>query len=399
MKELISVAEAQARLTALAQPSPAIRCPLSQAAGRVLREDILADRPLPPFDRVMMDGFALRYKAIADAVRKFRVVGQCLAGEPAGSLPDEPDAALEIMTGAPLPDGADVVIPYEDTDSADDNMTIRADAEIDAGQFIHRLGSDFASQSKLVPAGKRLRPAEMGVAASCGYAELLVSPRPRIAVASTGDELVAVEAQPMPHQIRASNAVAIEAALALAHYHVGELAHFPDDEITGAGMLREVVLRNDVVVLAGAVSKGQRDWLPEALDALGACIFHGVRQRPGKPMGVWRCGGCTVFALPGNPVSALVGLHRFVLPFLKMRDGLQVPAPMQVILNEPVAFAPPLTWFLPVVLFPDGNAIPCPVNNSGDYARLVDTDGFLELAAERSEWTAGQAAPFYPWSQ
>ncbi|GHC00312.1 molybdopterin molybdotransferase MoeA [Cerasicoccus arenae] len=399
MTELISVAEADARIAAIVQLAPAIKCPLSKAAGRVLREDVLADRPLPPFDRVMMDGYAIRYKAIAECGGEFQICGQTFAGEATGKLGAASNAAMEIMTGAPLPLGADTIVPYEDTERNGDVLKLLASDEVELGEFIHRLGSDFAAKSKLVGAGSLLGPVEMGVAASCGYTEVLVSPRPRITVVGTGDELVAVDQTPLPHQIRASNATTLESALALAKYHVGDIDHWPDDAVHGRERLRVVLSRSDVVVIAGAVSKGQRDWIPTALDEVAECIFHGVYQRPGKPMGVWLTSdGRVIFALPGNPVSALVGLHRYVLPYLRQREGGAPKSVPHVSLGQAVSFAPPLTWFLSVRLESDRLAFPMPVNNSGDYARLCGTDGFIELSADCSEWTAGFEAPFYRWS-
>ncbi|MGE9296193.1 MAG: molybdopterin molybdotransferase MoeA, partial [Puniceicoccales bacterium] len=265
--------------------------------------------------------------------------------------------------------------------------------------YIHATGSDFAAQSILVKAGARMGPAAMGVAASCGYATVAVSPRPRIAIATTGDELVPVQATPEPHQIRMSNAATLESALALAGFHVGEIAHWRDEPEVGARMLAEVLERIDVLVVVGAVSKGARDWLPTALDAVADKVFHGVRQRPGKPMGFWKTkDDRAIFALPGNPVSAMTGLHRYVLPFIRQRDGQMLPPLAEIELAADISFEPPLTWFLPVKLNSNGRAEPCPVNNSGDYARLVETDGFIELAAEQTSWIAGFRAPFYPWS-
>jgi len=399
VSDLISVEEADARIAAIQDLSPPIQCPLSKAAGRVLREDLRADRPLPPFDRVMMDGYALRYKAFAEACSEYRITDMAHAGEPQATLSDLNNAACEIMTGAPLPKGADVVVPYEVTERTGERMRLLPDVKVESGQYIHRLGSDFAEQSILAKSGSKIGPVVMGVAASCGYAEVLVSPRPRIAVVGTGDELVPVNEKPEPHQIRASNAATLECALALAGYHVGEIAHWPDDPKQGNAAMSALLDRNDVVIIAGAVSKGQRDWIPGSLDTQAECIFHGVRQRPGKPMGLWRtAAGCTIFALPGNPVSALVGLHRYVLPYLKKRDGGAQAPTQRAPLAESVKFEPPMTWFLPVALDAQGAAEPRPVKNSGDYARLVGSDGFIELPNSASEWTAGFEAPFYPWS-
>lgn len=398
MSELISVAEADARIAAIQDIAPPIRVALNKAAGRILREDILADRPLPPFNRVMMDGFALRFQSIKEGLREYSIIGQCLAGEAMGDLPPPPQVALEIMTGAPLPVGADVIIPYEDVERCGDRIRILDPQGVEPGQYIHRLGSDFADQSRLVSAGSFLGPVELGVAASCGYATVSVSPNPRITVVGTGDELVMVSERPLPHQIRASNATAIESALGLARFHAGELVHWPDDPKQGGESMDRLLGECDVIIIAGAVSKGQRDWIPDALNDRAEKIFHGVRQRPGKPMGVWRSKrGCKIFALPGNPVSALVGLHRYVLPYLRRRDGQSVNSYRKIALAEEVRFETPLTWFLPVRI--DGDyAVPQTVNNSGDYARLVGTNGFVELSDDASVWTVGHEAPFYSWS-
>ncbi|WP_269538609.1 molybdopterin molybdotransferase MoeA [Cerasicoccus fimbriatus] len=399
MKPLISVHEADRLIAHIRDDVPAIKCPLGKAAGRILREDLYADRPLPPFDRVMMDGYAIRFADLASSGAQFTVTAQMMAGDAPDALSDAPGSAVEIMTGAVLPEGADTVIPYEATERTDDAFIIVDPSDVELGQYIHRFGSDYCEGSVLVGQGCILGPAELGVAASCGYAEVLVSVRPRIAVVGTGDELVPVDAKPLPHQIRASNAVAMESALGMARFHVGQIDHWADDAEAGMARLRELLDQNDVIVIAGAVSKGQRDWIPEALDEEGECIFHGVKQRPGKPMGMWRTAdGKTIFALPGNPVSALVGLHRYVIPFLKRREGQVLPV-AEAALSEDVHFNPPLTWFLPVKILADGTAQPTPVNNSGDYARLCAADGFVELDAASSRWTAGHVAPFYSWSK
>ncbi|WP_309379905.1 molybdopterin molybdotransferase MoeA [Cerasicoccus frondis] len=398
MSDLISVTTADELIASFGDQSPAISCPLGKAAGRILRENIYADRPLPPFDRVMMDGYAVRFDDVAPTTGKFLVCGQQMAGDRACGLPDKSGAAIEIMTGASLPVGADAVIPYEDTEREGEIFTLTAKDDIERGQYIHRQGTDFAAQSLLVSAGSPLGPVELGVAASCGYAEVKVSARPRIAVVGTGDELVPITSTPLPHQIRASNATTLESALGLARFHVGEVDHWPDDETVGKARLQDLLARSDVLVIAGAVSKGQRDWIPMALDDVAGCVFHGVRQRPGKPMGLWRTpDGKMIFALPGNPVSALVGLHRYILPYLRQRDG-QAATAQSVAIAEDVSFARPMTWFLPVTLRSDGSAEPRPVNNSGDYARLCGADGFIELPENASRWTAGTRVTFYKWS-
>lgn len=392
----ITVGDAVARVLARAPMARVVECPLEKATGRVLRAPLRADRPLPPFDRMMMDGYAVR---LVDAVpgRRLRVCGEAAAGEPQKVLPEGDALVLEAMTGAPLPAGADLVIPYEEVEAREAGIVeVKAGFEAGAGLYVHRIGSDYAAGSVLLEEGTVLGPVEAGIAASCGYASVPISQSPRIALLGTGDELVPVRSQPEPHQIRRSNVAAMENALALAGFACGVQGHLNDEPGAGREALIRVLAEADVVVICGAVSRGVRDWVPAALDALGEKQFHGVAQRPGKPMGFWVMpGGCVVFALPGNPVSALVGLHRYVLPWLRKRQGLPE-QPARRVLAAPVENRLKLTWFVPVSMGSDGRVQPCPVNNSGDYARLANTDGFIELGAEQ-HYTEGTEVIYFPW--
>jgi len=395
MASAIPVEEVDRLLQQYAQPAPAIDCPLNKAAGRVLRESLVSDRDLPPFDRVMMDGYAVRGDDLASPL--FRVTGKAMAGSPRQTLPPDAHSALEVMTGAPLPARADTVIPYEDTRPAEDGFKLVEKAE--TGQYVHRQGSDFPAGTILVPEGAVFRAVEAGIAASCGYDQVKVSQRPRIAVFGTGDELVPVGTRPEPHQIRQSNAIAIEHALASASFHVGSVGHLTDHAGKESSRLREAIGDSDVVIISGAVSRGKLDWIPAALDESATCIFHGVAQRPGRPMGFWVTEkGCSIFALPGNPVSTLIGVYRHVLPFLQRQQG------MQPLRNRTIRLAqdcPPngsSTRFLPVILRGAVTAIPNPVNNSGDFARLAGTDGFVELPAGTEPRAANSEVNFYPWN-
>ncbi len=395
MPDLIEVAEADARIAALVQPVVTERVPLAEAAGRILRQPVVADRDLPPFDRVMMDGYAIRYAEVAEGP-PFHVHGSALAGQPQQTLPAGSQAALEVMTGAPLPEGADTVIPFEDTQREGESFRI-TDPDVDAAQFIHRRGSDFSKGAQLLSSGVRLRSVEIGIAASCGYAEVTVSKRPVVSVFGTGDELVPVDTTPAPHQIRRSNARVIASALTSAGADVRTIAHLSDAVEREQSQLEQAIVDSDMVIISGAVSKGRLDWIPAFLDEMGECLFHGVRQRPGKPMGVWRAhSGATIFALPGNPVSTLACTHRYVSPFIAACSGCPVPA-VNVRLLEPFSFDRPLTLFLPVKREVSGCVSPAPVNNSGDYAGLAGTDGFIELPSTENHWTAGTVARFTSW--
>jgi molybdopterin molybdotransferase len=306
---------------------------IEEAGRRVLRVDIRADRAFPPFDRVMMDGFALR---AADLItnRHFHITGSAPAGRAAVCLSESPASCVEVMTGAPLPLGADCIVPVEETHLLGTNEIIIADSfDAVAGRFIHKVGSDVGEGEILLKPGTLLGSREIGVAASCGAGVLEVSRLPKISVIATGDELVAVDEIPAAYQIRQSNAHAITCALQRAGYPPGHVGTLGDDETEAMEFLRERIDKCDWLVLTGAVSKGARDFIPALLDSLGCKrLFHGVAQRPGKPAGCWiGPAGQVIMALPGNPVSAITGLHAFVLPALAVASGLPHPELRQLV--------------------------------------------------------------------
>lgn len=381
-------------------PAPVHSVPIEKAARRILQQPVVADRSLPPFDRVMMDGFAVAWSEGLSNTSEFKITSRQLAGEKPHTLQkSQPETAIEIMTGAALPLNADTVIPYEETDYMKGGKTFRIKdvKDIDPKQYIHSAGLDCTAGDILIQKGTRLGPAEIGVAASCGCAELRVNQLPRIAVIGTGDELVPINETPLPHQIRRSNAAALENALSSAGFPARTLVHFSDDAEAETSRLKEIVETHDIVVISGAVSRGTADWIAPALDALGDCIFHGVAQRPGKPMGVWKTDRDTVaFGLPGNPVSALVGHNRHVIPFLRRCAG-EEPIVQRITLSKHVEVSTRLTVFLPIHIIEDGRALPRATKNSGDFAGLVGSDGFVELAADRTCWTPGETVPYYPW--
>ncbi len=381
-------------------------CPLAQAHGRVLRADICADRDLPPFDRVTMDGYALRAASLLAGVTAFRVEGVQAAGMRPFKLGEAPDACIEIMTGAVLPSGADCIVPYEETTRAASGTTMTISAEAAkflAGHALHRRGSDHSAGEVIVPAGTKLTGREIAVAAACGYPNLTVTQSPKIAVIATGDELVEVGARVAPHQIRRSNDHALAAALTAAGFpHVSRF-HIRDVRQEIEHLLWHIIAEFDVVLVTGGVSKGKFDYLPAELDRQGVKkIFQGVAQRPGKPFWFGKSQRHTpVFALPGNPVSAYTCLHRYVLPALAHASGL-APKPVRMAaLGAPISFKAKLAYLVPVQLSSGPRAeliaTPDPSNTSGDFAGLVATDGFVELPQGPGEFAAGTVVPFYPW--
>jgi len=386
-------------LDLLLQHSPELsteRCRIEHAAGRVLRAEIRADRPFPSFDRVMMDGYALR--SIDLRLRRvFHVAGVAPAGQPMVDLSETPFACIEVMTGAPLPNGADCIVPVEEIlRTGAGEITIAASFEFVAGRFIHRAGSDAAEGAVLLEPGRLLGSREIGVAASCGTAWLEVSRLPKIAVIATGDELVAVDEMPAIHQIRQSNAHAITSTLHRAGYPTHHTGTLGDDVKASADVLRARLDSCDWLILTGAVSKGARDFIPAMLDDLGCSrVFHGVAQRPGKPAGCWiGPAGQVIMALPGNPVSAITGLHALVLPALAVASGLTVPRQRLVIPDGRLDGLPGMTHHLPVVLRDDGRAQAAATGNSGDFIGLLKSDGYVTLPP-RGASTA--AYPFTPW--
>jgi molybdopterin molybdotransferase len=376
------------------------RCRLEDATGRVLRKSVAADRAVPAFDRVMMDGYALRSADWQAGHRSLRVTDSAPAGRPGVSLSAEVGTCVEVMTGAPCPSGADCIVPVEEVVGTDPGcVKFGESAAPVAGRFIHRAGSDAAAGQILLESGILLGSREIGVAASCGSAWLEVSRVPKIAVIATGDELVGVDEFPAPHQIRQSNAHSLAAALKLGGYpprHVGVV----NDEVSAARpVIAELLGNHDWLILTGAVSKGAPDFVPTLLAELGCRqVFHGVAQRPGKPAGCWiGPGGQLIMALPGNPVSALTGLHAFVFPALAVASGLPRLSVRRVVMDDRAMQLPGFTRHLPVTLRADGRAESAATGNSGDFIGLLNSDGFVTLPP-RGEMNAISAAfPFTPW--
>ncbi len=378
-------------------------CAISEAHGRVLRSDLRADRDLPPFDRVTMDGFALRASAVAGGISRFRVEATQAAGMRPFDLGPKDDACIEVMTGTVLPAGADCVIPYEETAREGGWVAVRPAKAAAPGDNVHRRGSDHKMGEVIVRAGARLSGREIAVAAACGHPALTVAHSPKVAVVSTGDELVEVDALVAPHQIRRSNDHSLRAALIKAGYPRADRFHLRDVRHEIEHMLWHIIAEYDVVLITGGVSKGKFDFLPAELERQGVRkVFHGVAQRPGKPFWFGLSARLTpVFALPGNPVSSYTCLHRYVLPALDHASGMIPKAPLLAALAQPVAVRQGLAWLVPVRLSSGPRAelfaTPGAVGTSGDFAGLVGTDGFVELPAGEDVFPAGYVAPFRGW--
>jgi molybdopterin molybdotransferase len=399
---MLSPAEADTLIQQHLACLPIESLPLTQCMGAVLRENIYAERDQPPFDRVTMDGIALDSNACRQGRRTFKVQGVQAAGDVPSRL-TQPQSCIEVTTGAVLPGGCDAVVPFEQVDVHEGSAQLRTEGEVSAGQNIHRRGSDGRQGDLLLKAGTPLGAPEIAVAASAGMARVRVSSQPAVMIVSTGNELVEPGEPILDHQVRRSNAYAIAAALRQRGFlRVGD-DHLPDDEPQLHKRLRLHLETHDVLVLSGGVSMGRSDLVPKVLGALCVrTVFHRVAQRPGKPMwfGVTDTGQ-SVFALPGNPVSTLVCLVRYVLPALYQAMGLQSARVERIALADPVESRAPLVAFIPVEISWDdwGRpwAHPRTLNTSGDFTALAGSDGFVEMPPGPNTWPKGFVTRLYRW--
>jgi molybdopterin molybdotransferase len=382
---------------------PTESLPLAQCAGAALRENVYAERDQPPFDRVAMDGIALASAAVTSSgSRRLRLQATQAAGEPPLKLAAE-TACIEIMTGAVLPTGCDCVVPVEQISVADGVVTLNEDADLRPWRNVHRRASDGRQGDLLIAAGTLLNAPEIAVAASAGMGRLRVSAQPAIMVISTGDELVEPGEPVLPHQIRRSNAYAVAAALQAHGFKRVADDHLPDDADTLRERLDFHLRTHEVLVLSGGVSMGKFDLVPTVLTGLGVhCVLHGIAQRPGRPM--WfgmSSDGHAVFALPGNPVSTLVCLARYVLPALFAAMGQSGDYAERIALDEAIEWQPALTGFMPVAVHHDAWgrpwASPRPTNGSGDFGALALTQGFVELPPGPASFAKGYVTRLFRW--
>lgn len=365
--------------------------PLAQGIGRILQEDWHGDRELPPYDRITMDGIAIHYDTAIQSDR-FPVAGIVAAGDPQSELFDATQC-LEVMTGAVLPRGCDTIIRYEDVDIVDG--VARINASYRKGQNIHYQGEDRAKGELLVTKGTLLSASEIGVGASIGKAHIKVSRLPKTIIISTGNELVEVDQQPEAHQIRRSNVYRLQAGLQSLNVPVST-AHLIDNEEVVFEKLQKYLRDFDVLILSGGVSKGKFDFLPTALDRLGATkLFHRVAQRPGKPFWFGHHSEleATIFALPGNPVSSFMCSQVYLLDWMRTSLGERIPDRPCGILQSDVEFKPDLTYFLEVKISYDKNgrilAHPKKGHGSGDLANLLHGDAFIRLERGQTQFAAG----------
>ena len=398
---MLTAAEALAKVLAAMPVWPAEVSDIATAPGKILRQTIVAERDQPPFDRVMMDGIAVAHADYAKGQRSFPVQATQMAGEPAKRL--EPGCCIEIMTGATLPDGADSIVPVERVEVVGGKAVLEDGYAIEERQFVHPRASDYAEGTELLAPGRRISPMDIAVIASAGQAEVKTTRSPVIRIVSTGDELVPAGQPIAAHQVRQSNGPAIVAMLASHGYRNTQHDHIVDERRILEERIAAHIEAADVIVLSGGVSMGKADYVPEVLAKLGVeIVFHKVSQRPGRPMWFGMVpGGKAVFALPGNPVSALVCCRQYVIPALNRASGMAAPLPEFASLAGDVRFEPDLTCFQPVKLVSNAAAqvlaMPVKTNTSGDFAALSGTDGYAELPQDKSFFPTGTTVRLYRW--
>jgi molybdopterin molybdotransferase len=395
---------AQAAIDARITVLPAEVRALRQCLGQTLRQDVYAERDNPPFDRVCMDGIAIDSAALARGVRRYSIEAMQPAGAPALTL-NAPEHAVEVMTGAILPRGTDCVIPLEEYELREGVASLKADVQGPAFRNVQRRGEDSQPGVPMLRAGMRLGGPEIGVAASAGLPGLLVSRQPRLMVISTGDELIEPGQPIAAHQVRRSNAYAVAAELCDQGFECVADDHIPDDEQRLRERLASHLAERDVLVVSGGISKGRFDLVPKVLKGLGVAeVFHQVAQRPGAPM--WFGVGPRtqlVFGLPGNPVSTLICLVRYVVPALGAAMAGPRPIPQPVALAAPVKSRRMLSYFMPVTVEHDAAGRPAararPPNGPGDFLALAGTDGFIELPPGAEPFPEGFIASLYRWAR
>jgi len=376
------------------------RIRLGNALGRILAEDVIADRDYPPFDRAARDGFAVRSEDCRVSEARLHVKGEIRAGVPPSCAIGSGEC-VQIMTGAPLPPAADAVVMIEHTcPDAEKSYVIIERAAQPGMNFVPR-GSEARAGAILLRSGTRLGDAELSLAAQVGCAELPVYRRPRVAILSTGDEVVAVETKPGPFQIRNSNAASLAAQTELAGAEAVQLGNAADknDKLRAA---IERGLAEDILVISGGVSMGKYDLVEGVLRELGAkFLFDAVDIRPGRPAVFGVCRGKPVFGLPGNPVSTLVTFELFAVPAIDILGGAE-PRHLQLLkakLSKSIEKKAALTHFVPALLeWPDGEAI---VNElewqgSGDIGAVAHANCFLVVPQDKLKIAAGEWVDVLP---
>lgn len=361
---------------------------LEKAFGRVLRENIQSDRDQPPFNKSLMDGIAIVFDSWQKGARTFHVEAIVPPGIAPKALKNI-SHSVHIMTGAVIPKGCDCVIPVEQVHLEGDTARLKDWTMIKKNQFIRFQAADGKKGEILLKPGIRLWAPHIGVVASVGKIKIKVSAIPKIAVISTGDELVDIHKPVKQYQTRMSNAYALRALLTQAQLGEVQIFHLRDNQKHMLETIKNILSKFDVLILSGGVSMGEFDYVPGVLEKLGIKqVFHKVSQKPGQPFwfGIAK-NGKPVFALPGNPVSTQICAYRYVIPYLRKASGLEVKQEYMTI-QDAINIKSDLTQFLPVS---KGHLVP--IGGSGDFVALAQADGFIEYDSHKNQnlW------PYFSW--
>jgi len=400
---MIEVGEAQRLLLEEAQVLGASEAGLAEALGRVLAEDVRADRDLPAGDVSTMDGFALRARDVPASGAVLRIAGEVRAGQAPGTLSVSAGSAIRILTGALVPSGADAVAMVELTREDREAGTVEIRERPEAGQNIRRRGEDVRAGGTILERGGVIHAAEIAALATVGRTRVRAFRPPAVRIVSTGDEVIEAERTPREHQVRNSNAHSLLAQLREMGIEGTYLGIAPDDPEALEGMLRRGLL-GDVLLVTGGVSAGTHDLVKATLARLGLrLVFHGVAVRPGKPILAGRCEGCLVVGLPGNPVSTFTAFAVFVAPVLRKMMGHRRPHAIEVraILAERLARRPGRTTFhLARLEFVNGRPVARPVRTmgSGDAISLSRANAFVVAPGAQEALEPGAEVTALPWN-
>ena len=359
--------------------------------GRVLAENVFTDRDYPPFDRATMDGICFGFTDLI-ALREtgLEIHSSIFAGDAKSKIPK--GKVAKIMTGACLPEGADTVIRVEDLVFDKNLVKVNMDCVVVKGQSLHFKGSDYKENQMVIEKGTLIQPGTIAALATLGISEPVVYKMPKIAIVATGNELVPVKAEPKEHQIRTSNSPYLMSLC--DQLGIEREAFYLTDNVESTNrMISQLLSEFDILLFTGGVSKGEKDFVADALLSNGVTkIFHGVAQKPGKPMWFGKTENSLVFAFPGNPVSVAATASAYFSSMFSHQ------AQVYAELTSDLKFSKSLTLFHPVSLRnKEGKmyAVPVPFNTSGDVLSLSKVDGFIELPAELNEFKSGSLFPVY----
>lgn len=400
--DLVTLDEAAADAVSRVQPvAGTLELPLADADGHVLAEAVIAPRDLPPFANSAVDGYAVCFTDLAaDTATSLPVLGKTMAGEAPATLEQ---GAWRIFTGAPVPDGADTIVMQEDVVAGDGVVVLPAG--IKRGANLRLAGEDVAQGQEALPAGRRLRPQDLGLLAALGLAEVTVRRRPRVALFSTGDELTEPGLPLGPGAIYDANRAMLRTMLMRAGAEVVDLGILRDEAKALEHRLREAAAGCDLVLTSGGVSVGEADHVRDAVLACGTLDLWRVAIKPGKPIAVGSVAGTPFIGLPGNPVAVFVGFA-FVARLLLARLAGEAHAPAQVRairLGFAYSRKPGRREFLRVSLAQDTDGIAIarrhPGEGAGSLASLAQSDGLVVLAEDVAQVAAGDTAPFLPYAE